>query len=116
MIISPEEFDEEATSSLPKDWHQADIIAAMKKKGFTLASLSRKSGLNSSTLANALTRTWPKGEIIIARSLQLRPCDIWPSRYYHGDNTPKKERLDFINSLEIQLSDILTDITLNEKV
>lgn len=38
------------------DWHPADIIAALRKKGTTLAAVSRLSGLSSSTLANALVR------------------------------------------------------------
>lgn len=43
------------------DWHSADIIAALRKKGTSLAAESRRHGLSSSTLANALTRPWPKG-------------------------------------------------------
>jgi len=39
-----------------QDWHQADIIAALRKKGTTLAAVSRGAGLSSSTLANALSR------------------------------------------------------------
>ncbi|WP_193388977.1 helix-turn-helix domain-containing protein, partial [Enterobacter hormaechei] len=42
-----------------QNWHPADIIAALKKHGTSLAALSRKAGLSSSTLANALTRPWP---------------------------------------------------------
>ncbi len=41
---------------MKKDWHTADIIAEIRKKNKTLASLSREHGLSSSTLANALTR------------------------------------------------------------
>ena len=66
------------------DWHKADIIAALKKKGTTLAELSRKSGLSSSTLSNALVRPWTKGEIIIAKALNLKPSQIWPSRYMNS--------------------------------
>ncbi len=36
-----------------KDWHQADIIAAIKKKGTTMAAVSRRAGLSSSTLSHA---------------------------------------------------------------
>ncbi|EKT60280.1 helix-turn-helix domain-containing protein [Providencia burhodogranariea] len=64
-----------------EDWHPADIIAAIKKKGTSLSALSRSSGLNSSTLSNALSRRWPKGERIIADFLELQPSQIWPSRY-----------------------------------
>lgn len=64
-----------------KDWHSADVIAALKKKGTTLAELSRQSGLSSSTLSNTLVRPWTKGESIIAQRLGLTPDKIWPSRY-----------------------------------
>ncbi|WP_105663090.1 helix-turn-helix domain-containing protein [Cronobacter dublinensis] len=64
------------------DMHQADIIAGLRKRKTSLAALSRKAGLGSSTLANALTRPWPKGELLIAQALELEPSVIWPSRYY----------------------------------
>ena len=63
------------------DWHSADIIAALKKRGTSLSAVSRKSGLASSTLANVLTRRWPKGERLIAEALGTAPEQIWPSRY-----------------------------------
>ncbi|MFE8118449.1 helix-turn-helix domain-containing protein [Brenneria goodwinii] len=63
------------------DWHPADIIACLRKQGTTMAAISRGAGLASSTLANALTRHWPKGERLIAEALNKRPEEIWPSRY-----------------------------------
>lgn len=63
------------------DWHSADIIAALKKRGTSLAAVSREAGLASSTLANALVRPWPKGEALIAAALDSEPELIWPSRY-----------------------------------
>lgn len=65
-----------------KDWHSADIIAALRKRKTSLAAVSRKAGLSSSTLANALTRPWPKGEWLIAEAIGVDPAIIWPSRYY----------------------------------
>ncbi|MCW2475666.1 MULTISPECIES: helix-turn-helix transcriptional regulator [unclassified Symbiopectobacterium] len=67
-----------------QDWHPADIIAAIKRKGTSLAALSRASGLASSTLANALTRRWPKGERLIAQAINVSPEEIWPSRYLNN--------------------------------
>ena len=67
---------------MTNDWHQADIIAALRKKGTSLAALSRAAGLSSSTLANALTRPWPKGEYLIAEGVGVHPSVIWPSRYF----------------------------------
>ncbi|KHS80346.1 MULTISPECIES: helix-turn-helix domain-containing protein [Pectobacteriaceae] len=64
-----------------QDWHPADIIAALKKRGTSLAAVSRNAGLASSTLANALTKHWPKGEKLIAEALGISPAEIWPSRY-----------------------------------
>lgn len=69
-----------------KDWHNADIIAALRKQGTTLAEVSREAGLSSSTLANALFRPWPKGEWLIADALRIHPAEIWPSRYYDPVN------------------------------
>lgn len=71
---------------LSEDWHRADIIAAVRKKGTTLAALSREAGLSSSTLANVLTNPWPKGEKIISEALGVQPWIIWPSRYYDPDS------------------------------
>ncbi|MCU1795996.1 transcriptional regulator [Pectobacterium polaris] len=64
-----------------QDWHPADIIAALKKRGTSLAAVSRSAGLASSTLANALKRHWPKGERLIAEALGSSPEQVWPSRY-----------------------------------
>ncbi|QMF26113.1 helix-turn-helix domain-containing protein [Escherichia coli] len=60
------------------DWHPADII----KQGTSLAEVSRRAGLASSTLANALTRSWQRGEKLIADALETSPEIIWPSRYF----------------------------------
>ncbi len=50
-------------NNVRNDWHQADIIAALRKRGTTLAAVSREAGLSSSTLANTLSRPWPKAFI-----------------------------------------------------
>ena len=64
------------------DWHPADIMAALRKRGTSLAAVSRKAGLASATLANALSRSWPRGEKLIADALETSPEIIWPSRYF----------------------------------
>ncbi|ENB0199928.1 helix-turn-helix domain-containing protein [Escherichia coli] len=76
-----------------QDWHKADIIAALHKKGLSLASLSRANGLSSSTLANALTRDWPRGEIIIANAIGEEPQEIWPTRYFDKAGMPIKRNI-----------------------
>lgn len=57
---------------MKKDWHQADIIAAIKKTGTTMSAVSRHAGLSSTTLSNALTRRWPKGERLIAEAIGVK--------------------------------------------
>lgn len=57
-----------------------------------MAALSRKAGLSSSTLANAISRPWPRGEKLIADALEISPEIIWPSRYFDGEGN-RIERL-----------------------
>lgn len=68
-----------------RDWQRADVMAALKQRRVSLASLSRENGLSSGTLYNALERPWPKGEQIIAAAIGLKPEAIWPSRYQQKD-------------------------------
>lgn len=65
-----------------KDWHRADIIAALRKAGWSLRRLSSHHGYASpTTLTTALDRPWPKGERLIAEAIDADPSEIWPSRY-----------------------------------
>ena len=70
------------------DMHPADIIAQLKKRNLSLAAVSRQAGLSSSTLANTLSRPWPKGEFLIAQALGIDPAEIWPSRYFDRQGNP----------------------------
>ncbi|MCO6514807.1 MAG: helix-turn-helix domain-containing protein [Snodgrassella sp.] len=63
------------------DWHRADIVAALKKKGWSIAALSREVGLSSNTLKTALEMPYLKGEQIIAKVIGVPAEQIWPSRY-----------------------------------
>lgn len=63
------------------DWHRVDIVAALHKRGMSIRELSRRSGLKPDTLKNALSRTYPRAERIIAEALGIPPEIIWPSRY-----------------------------------
>lgn len=65
----------------PSDWHRADILAAVKKRGSSMVALLRGSGLADSTLSNVLHRRWPKGERIVAEFIDVPPEQIWPTRY-----------------------------------
>lgn len=74
-----------------RDWHKADIIAAIRKTGTSLREMSRSHGLAHTAIGNALHVPAPKYERLIAERLNLKPQDIWPSRY-HADGSPKSGR------------------------
>ncbi|WP_262215964.1 helix-turn-helix domain-containing protein [Serratia ficaria] len=63
------------------DWHRADFVAAIRKRGKTMRDLSKAAGLSADTLKNALDRKYPKGERLIAEAIGEEPATIWPSRY-----------------------------------
>lgn len=74
-----------------KDWHPADIKAALTKAGWTLSALAEEHKLTGSgTLSKAMTQSYPIAEKRIADALGLEPKDIWPSRYF--DNGQPKPR------------------------
>ena len=71
-----------------KDWHRADIVAELRKAGWSLRRLATHHGYASpTTLTNALARPWPKGERIIAEAIGIDAATIWPSRYHAKSNT-----------------------------
>jgi Ner family transcriptional regulator len=63
------------------DWHPADVLAALKKRGKTLSGVSRAHGYHATAAGKALKRPWPALEALIAAELSLTPEDIWPARY-----------------------------------
>ena len=70
------------------DWHPADVLAALKKRGLSLAGLSVANGYHPTAAGKALRRSWPAMEAIIAQALGLVPAQIWPSRYIAIDPPP----------------------------
>ena len=63
------------------DWHPADIIASLRKSGWSLRTLSAAHGYAPKTLGEVLRRPYPRLERIVAKALGLSPQRIWPSRY-----------------------------------
>jgi Ner family transcriptional regulator len=84
---------ESAQPQAGPDWHPADVLAALKKRGKSLAGLSVANGYHPTAAGKALKRPWPALEAIIAQALGLVPAQIWPSRYVNqappnGDDPP----------------------------
>jgi Ner family transcriptional regulator len=67
-------------ANLP-DWHPADIVASLRKAGWSLRRLSLSLGFSEGYLKTALAHPYPKAEAMIAEALGLHPMQIWPSRY-----------------------------------
>jgi len=68
-------------NATPKNWHRADIVAALKKKGWSLRALSMEAGVPPNTLRGALAAPCLKGERFIAAAIGVKPEEIWPERY-----------------------------------
>lgn len=64
-----------------RDWHPADVVAALRKAGWSLRKLSAHHGYTPTALDNALHRRWPKAERLISDAIGVSPEKIWPSRY-----------------------------------
>ena len=69
------------TDSGGADWHPADVLAALKKKGNSLAALSVANGYHPTAAGKALKRRWPALEVLIADAIGVPPAQIWPTRY-----------------------------------
>ena len=66
------------------DWHKADVIAALHKRGTSLRQLALAYGYSSRALTKVLYRPWYRAEVIVAAALGLSPEQVWPSRYTKG--------------------------------
>lgn len=81
-----------AKKPAPKDWHRADIKAALEKKGFSIRGFARHHHYSKSAVSKAFNSAYPLMEALIAAELGVDVKTIWPSRYdEHG--APKKGRL-----------------------
>lgn len=65
---------------IARDWHEADIVAALRKAGWSLRSLSRHHGYAPTSLSQAIHRPWPRAEALIAGAIGVPQETIWPSR------------------------------------
>jgi Ner family transcriptional regulator len=73
----------------PEDWHPADILAALHKRGITLRALAKKHALtSSSSLSKAMVTSYPANEKRLAEAVGVPVQEMFASRY-HPDGTPK---------------------------
>ena len=66
------------------DMHPADVIAALRKRGTSLRKIAIENGY--SHIQRVLTSPWLAAEQLVARALDKRPEELWPSRYVNPAN------------------------------
>lgn len=64
-----------------QDWHRADILAELRKAGWSLRSLAEEGGVSHNTLKSALDKSYPKMERLIANAIGVAPEVIWAERF-----------------------------------
>ena len=62
-----------------EDMHPADVIAALRKRGTSLRKIAIENGY--SHIQRVLTSPWLAAEQLVAKALDRKPEDLWPSRY-----------------------------------
>ncbi|MBW8721478.1 MAG: helix-turn-helix domain-containing protein [Polaromonas sp.] len=62
-----------------QDMHPADVIAALRKRGTSLRKIAIENGY--SHIQRVLTSPWLAAEQLVAKALDRRPEELWPSRY-----------------------------------
>lgn len=65
----------------PGDWHPADIVAALHKRGITLRKLGALYGITGRAVTSALRERNLPSERRIAEAIGIPAQKIWPSRY-----------------------------------
>lgn len=89
------------TTAQKSDWHPADILAALHKRGVTLKGLAAEHELaDASTLSKAMLHSYPASERRIADAIGVHPAEIWPSRY-HDDGSPRKRGIRALKSTRV---------------
>lgn len=64
-----------------QDWHPADVVAALHKRGLTLRKVAEKCSVSPPAVIKALRERNLPSERRIAEAIGIPASDIWPSRY-----------------------------------
>lgn len=77
--------------SKPEGFHKEDIKAAIRKKGETLYSLSKKAGLNEHAIAISFRQPIPAAHKAVSKFLGIPVQEIWP-QWYDAQGNRKTSR------------------------
>ncbi|HRO88346.1 MAG TPA: helix-turn-helix domain-containing protein [Chiayiivirga sp.] len=75
------------------DWHWADLMACLRKRGWSVRQIAITEGYNDGgrTLLGAARHPAPKAEAILAAYAGVEhPMLIWPSRYNSDGTTSRR--------------------------
>lgn len=64
-----------------QDWHPADVVAALHKRGTTLRKIAEQHCVTPKAVIKALRERNLPSERRIAEAIGIPASDIWPSRY-----------------------------------
>lgn len=78
----------ESTKKPAVNWHKADILAELKKKGWTLRSLAAEGNVSYSTLKTVFDKSYPKMERLVANAIGISPEIIWAERFAERNRKP----------------------------
>ncbi len=81
--------DPESNPTVASDWHPADVLAALKKRGHSLSGLSIANGYHPTAAGKALKQPWPAMERLLADAIGVVSQEIWPSRY-DSEGNPRR--------------------------
>lgn len=72
---------EKTKKTAEQDWHRADILAELKKNGWSLRSLAKEGQVSYNTLKTVLDKSYPKMERLVANAIGVPPEVIWAGRF-----------------------------------
>ena len=76
--VAPDRGKKLARKRQMEGWNRFDIIAAVRKKGGTLASIARSVGLSPKSIGWALLRPHPRANAAVAEFLGVPLHELWP--------------------------------------
>jgi len=72
----------------PEDMHWSDVKAKLEKQGTSLTEIARALGIARANVSKVSWRPSHKVQSTIAKALNMKPQDIWPTRYYVTSGKP----------------------------
>lgn len=79
---------EKPKKTAEQDWHRADILAELKKNGWSLRSLAAQGNVSYNTLKTVLDKPYPKMERLVANAIGVAPEVIWAKRFADRNRRP----------------------------